>query len=113
MRSLPSRFSDWVVVHPVLWGVGSGVVLVLLGFALNLAPIVVIAAGAAIGVLNILHAKRRRLLPTSDRAGFLPGTSGGGVTVPGMQRRLTQICRDVLVDRAEVPAQISATEPAF
>ena len=31
-----------------------GVVLVLLGFALNLAPIVVIAAGAAIGVLNIL-----------------------------------------------------------
>ena len=59
MRSLLSRFSDWVVVHPVLWGVGSGVVLVLLGFALNLAPIVVIAAGAAIGVLNILHAKRR------------------------------------------------------
>ncbi len=50
MRSLLSRFSDWVVLHPVLWGVGSGVVLVLLGFALNLAPIVVIAAGAAIGV---------------------------------------------------------------
>jgi len=59
MRNLPRRFSDWVVVHPVLWGVGSGVLLVLLGFALNLAPIVVIAAGAAIGVLNILHAKRR------------------------------------------------------
>ena len=43
MRSLPSRFSDWVVAHPVLWGVGLGVVLVLIGFALNLAPIVVIA----------------------------------------------------------------------
>jgi hypothetical protein len=28
-RGLPSRFSDWVVRHPVLWGVGSGVMLVL------------------------------------------------------------------------------------
>ena len=63
MRSMPSRFSDWVVVHPVLWGVGSGVVLVLIGFALDLAPIVVIAAGAAIGLLNILHAKRRGYCP--------------------------------------------------
>jgi hypothetical protein len=63
MRSLPSRFSDWVVVHPVLWGVGSGVVLVVLGFALDLAPIVVVAAGAVIGVLNILHARRRGYCP--------------------------------------------------
>ena len=63
MRSLPSRFSDWAVAHPVLWAVGLGVVLVLLGFALNLAPIVVIAAGVAIGVLNILHAKRRGYCP--------------------------------------------------
>jgi hypothetical protein len=63
MRSLLSRFSDWVVVHPVLWGVGSGVVLVLLGFALNRAPLVVIVAGAAIGVLNIVHAKRRGYCP--------------------------------------------------
>ena len=63
MRSLPSRFSDWVVVHPVLWGVGSGVVLVLLGVALNLAPIEVIAAGAAMGLLNILHARRRGYCP--------------------------------------------------
>lgn len=63
MRNLPSRFSDWIVVHPVLWGVGLGVVLVLLGFALNLAPIVVIAAGATIGVLNILHAKKRGYCP--------------------------------------------------
>ena len=63
MRSLPSRFSDWVVVHPVRWGVASGAVLVLLGVALDLAPIVVIAAGAAIGVLNILHAKRRGYCP--------------------------------------------------
>ena len=63
MRRLRSRFSDWVVVHPVLWGVGSGLVLVLLGLALDLSPIVVIAAGAAIGVLNILHAKRRGYCP--------------------------------------------------
>lgn len=63
MRSLPGRFSDWVVAHPVVWGVGAGVVLVLLGVALDLAPIVVIATGAAIGVLNILHARRRGYCP--------------------------------------------------
>ncbi len=74
MRSLLSRFSNWVVAHPVLWGVGSGVVLVLLGFALDLAPIVVIAAGAAIGVLNILHARRRGYCPLPAE----PGSHLGG-----------------------------------
>ncbi len=63
MRSLSSRVSDWVVVHPVWWGVASGAVLVLLGVALDLTPIVVVAAGAAIGVLNVLHAKRRGYCP--------------------------------------------------
>jgi len=72
MRSLPSRFSDWVVIHPVLWGVGSAVVLVLLGFALNLAPIVVIAAGAAIGLLNTLHAKKRGYCPLPEKPGSHP-----------------------------------------
>ena len=74
MRRLLSRFSDWVVVHPVLWGVGSGVVLVFLGIALNLAPITVIAAGAAIGVLNILHARRRGYCPLPAE----PGSHLGG-----------------------------------
>ena len=63
MSGLPSRFSDWVVAHPVVWGVGLAVVLVLVGFALRLPPIVVIAAGAVIGVLNILHARRRGYCP--------------------------------------------------
>jgi hypothetical protein len=72
MRSWPSRFSDWVVAHPVLWSVGLGVVLVLLGFALNLPPIVVIVAGAAIGALNILHAKRRGYCPLPAEPGSLP-----------------------------------------
>ena len=76
MRSLLSRISDWVVAHPVLWGVGSGVVLVLLGFALNLAPIVVIAAGAAIGVLNILHARRRGYCPLPAEPGAHPVQAG-------------------------------------
>lgn len=49
MRRLLSRFSDWVVSHPVRWGVSWAVVLVLLGFALRLEPIVVLAAGAVIG----------------------------------------------------------------
>ena len=69
MRRLLSRFSNWVVVHPVVWGVGSAVALVLLGFALDLAPIVVIAAGAAVGVLNILHAKRRGYCPLPAEPG--------------------------------------------
>jgi hypothetical protein len=72
MRSLMSRISDWVVAHPVLWGVGLGAVLVLLGLALNLAPIVVIAAGAAIGVLNILHARRRGYCPVPAEPGSRP-----------------------------------------
>ncbi len=63
MSRLLSRFSDWVVLHPVLWGVGSGAVLVLLGFALDLTPLVVVAAGAVIGALNILHARRRGYCP--------------------------------------------------
>ena len=72
MRSLPSRLSDWVVAHPVLWGVGFGVALVLLGFALHLPPVVVIAAGAAIGVLNILHARRRGYCPLPGEPGSDP-----------------------------------------
>ena len=73
MRSLLSRFSDWVVVHPILWGVGSALGLVMVGLALNLAPIVVIAAGAAIGALNILHARRRGYCPLPAEPGSHPG----------------------------------------
>lgn len=73
MRNLSSRFSEWVVAHPVLWAVGSGAVLVLLGIALGLPPIVVIAAGAAIGVLNILHARRRGYCPLPAEPGSHPG----------------------------------------
>jgi len=78
MRSLLSRFSDWVVVHPVLWAVGSGVVLVLLGFALDLAPIVVIAVAAGIAVLNILHARRRSYCPLPAEPGSTPGQAEAG-----------------------------------
>lgn len=63
MRGLLNRLSDWVVAHPVLWGVGLGVVLILLGFVLDLPPVVVLAAGAVIGALNILHARRRGYCP--------------------------------------------------
>jgi hypothetical protein len=60
------------VVHPVLWGVGAAVVLVLLGFALDLAPIVVLAAGATVGALNILHARRRGYCPLPAEPGSDP-----------------------------------------
>jgi hypothetical protein len=66
MRSVVSRFSDWVVAHPFVWGVCSAGALVLLGFALDLPPIAVIAAGAAIGALNILHARKRGYCPLPD-----------------------------------------------
>jgi hypothetical protein len=69
MRRLPSRFSDWVLAHPVVWAVGSGFVLVLLGFVLDLAPVVIVAAGAVIGVLNIRHAKKRGYCPLPARPG--------------------------------------------
>jgi hypothetical protein len=72
MRGLAGRFSDWVVAHPVWWGVGAGVALVLLGVALDLAPIVVITAGAALGVLNILHARRRGYCPYPPEPGSAP-----------------------------------------
>jgi hypothetical protein len=72
MRRLPSRFSDWVVAHPVVWGVGAAAVLVLLGLALHLPPIVVIAAGAAIGVLNVVHARRRGYCPLPAEPGAHP-----------------------------------------
>ena len=63
MRRLRSRFSDWVVAHPVWWGVACAAVLVLLGVALDLPPIVVVAAGAAVGALNIRHARTRGYCP--------------------------------------------------
>ncbi len=72
MRNLARRFGDWVVVHPVWWGVGLGVVLVLLGVALDLAPIVVIAAAVVISGLNILHAKRRGYCPLPAEPGSTP-----------------------------------------
>jgi hypothetical protein len=78
MRSLLSRFSDWVVSHPVLWGVGLGVALVLLGLALELAPIVVIAAGATVGVLNIVHARRRGYCPLPAESGSQAGRAEAG-----------------------------------
>lgn len=73
MRRLLNQLSDWVVLHPVLWSVGAAVALVLLGFALDLAPIVVVAAGAAVGVLNILHARRRGYCPLPAEPAAHPG----------------------------------------
>ncbi len=86
MRGPPKRFSDWVVAHPVVWGVGSGVVLVLLGVALDLAPIVVVAAGSAIGVLNILHARRRGYCPLPAQPGSHPGRAEAEQRFPDCNR---------------------------
>lgn len=55
--------SDWVVAHPVVWAVGVAAVLVVLGVVLRLPPIAVIAAGATVGGLNVLHARRRGYCP--------------------------------------------------
>ena len=75
MRSLPRQFSDWIVAHPVLWGVAEAAALVLLGFALDLPPIVVIAAGAAVGGMNIVHARRRGYCPLPEATASPPSTA--------------------------------------
>jgi hypothetical protein len=63
MGDLGDRFSSWVVAHPVLWAVGSGLALVLLGLALELPPILVVVAATGIAALNIRHARRRGYCP--------------------------------------------------
>lgn len=66
MSGFLSRFSDWIVAHPVLWATGLGVALVVIGIALSLPPIAIVAAGAALGVVNVLHARRRGYCPVPD-----------------------------------------------
>jgi hypothetical protein len=75
MRNLAGRLSDWVVAHPVRLSAGVGAALVLLGVALQLPPIMVVAAGAVIGVLNVLHARRRGYCPLpADHGALSEGT---------------------------------------
>ena len=50
----------------------SRVALALVGFVLELAPIVVMVAGASVGVLNILHARRRGYCPIPAAPGSRP-----------------------------------------
>jgi hypothetical protein len=78
MRRWLSRFSDWVVSHPVVWSVGFAVALVLLSLVLDLAPMVVLAAGAVVGMLNILHARRRGYCPLPPESGPDVGQAGAG-----------------------------------
>ncbi len=66
MRHLLIRFSDWVLVRPVMWAVGSGATLAVAGVAFNAAPAVIVAIGAAAAVANIVHAKRRGYCPIPD-----------------------------------------------
>jgi len=73
VRGLLSRLSDWVVAHPVLWAAGLGVVLVVLGVALEVHPLVVVAVGAALAGLNVLHARRRGYCPLPEEQGSRMG----------------------------------------
>jgi hypothetical protein len=69
IRTVPNRLSGWILAHSILWAIALGVLLVLLGFALNLEPIVVIAAGTAMGVINIVHATKRGHCPRQTGLG--------------------------------------------
>ena len=57
------------MVHPVWWAVGSGAVLVVSGIAIDLVPVVIALAGAAIALLNILHAKKLGYCPRPTEPG--------------------------------------------
>jgi hypothetical protein len=72
VRRLLIRFSDWVLGHPLWWAFGSGVVLVVVGLAVDVAPVVVVAVGAAIGVLNVVHARRRGYCPLPPSVRYQP-----------------------------------------
>lgn len=90
MRGLRSRLSDWILAHPLGWGVGCGVVLVLLGVVLRLGPVVVVLAGALVGLLNVLHARRRGYcpLPTEPTPG--PVRAEGEPLPPGRGRPVAE-----------------------
>jgi hypothetical protein len=60
---LLGRLSDLIVAHPIRWALGAGVTLVLLGAAFNIAPVVVVAGGVLLGVLNVVHAGKRGYCP--------------------------------------------------
>ncbi len=76
MNSPLRRLSNWAVNHPVWWALGLGLMLVLLGFAFKLAPIVIVAGGAVVGVLNIVHARRRGYCPLPTEPGSQPAPEG-------------------------------------
>ncbi|WP_421120019.1 hypothetical protein ACE2AJ_01285 [Aquihabitans daechungensis] len=78
MRSVPSRFSNWVLVHPIGWGVGAAVALVLLGLAFDAPPIAVLAAGAVVGMLNVVHARRRSACALQPEPDSHPTRSDAG-----------------------------------
>jgi uncharacterized protein (TIGR00369 family) len=61
--------SGWILLHPVRWVMGSAAALILLGFSFALNPVIVTAAGGAIAMLNILHARKRGYCPTPTRRG--------------------------------------------
>ena len=69
MRTVIERLSRWMLRHPVAWSVGVAALLVVLGVAVDLPPIVIIAAGAAIAVLNIVHARSRGYCPLPSATG--------------------------------------------
>jgi hypothetical protein len=48
----PSRFSRWVQAHPLLWGVASGALFLLIGLIIFGHVLVAVAGGILIGGLN-------------------------------------------------------------
>jgi hypothetical protein len=78
MRRWLSRSSDWVVSHPVLWSVGLGLVLVTVGVSLDLSPVLIVAAGTVLGLLNLVHARRRGYCPVPRGSAPPRGVRGLG-----------------------------------
>lgn len=87
---------------------GSGVVLVVLGIAVDLAPVVILVAGATIAVINVLHAKKRGYCPRPAE----PGSPGANEDRPrGLhssdERTDVEVGPDLVVS---IPAKVPASE---
>lgn len=68
MRRLLGRLRRRAVAHPIARSAVCGVLLLVIGVATGLPPVVVALAGTAVGLLNVVHARRSGYCPIPGAA---------------------------------------------